>query len=96
MRHFVTKDMGEPKYFLGTEVAHQKYIYFFHNLSMSGSSGGDMTFGGANQLPMEANVDLWLDMSHTLDDPGRFRRLIGKLIYLTVAKPDNLCCWGTE
>jgi len=24
-RHFVTKDMGRPKYFLGIEVAHQKH-----------------------------------------------------------------------
>ena len=40
----------------------------------------------ANTL-METNVDLWFDDSHTLDDPGRYRRLIGKLIYLTV-RPD--------
>ena len=24
-RHFVTKDMGVPKYFLGIEIAYQKY-----------------------------------------------------------------------
>ena len=37
---------------------------------------------------MEPNVNLKFDDSHTLDDPGRYRRLIGKLIYLTVTKPD--------
>ena len=37
---------------------------------------------------MEANVDLWFDSSHTLHDPGRYRRLIEKLIYLTVTGPD--------
>jgi len=41
---------------------------------------------------MEAKVDLWFDDSHTLDDPGRYKRLIGKLIYLTVTRPDI----GTE
>ena len=25
-RHFVIKDMGRPKYFLGIEVTHQKHI----------------------------------------------------------------------
>ena len=33
-------------------------------------------------------MDLWFDDSYTLDDPGRYRRLIGKLIYLTMIKPD--------
>ena len=38
--------------------------------------------------PMETNVDLWFDDSHTLDDPGRHRRLIGKLMYFTVTGPN--------
>jgi len=38
--------------------------------------------------PMKGNVNLWFDDSHTLDDPGSYRRLIGKLIYLTVTRPD--------
>jgi len=33
-------------------------------------------------------VDLWFDDSHALDDPGRYKRLIEKLIYLTVTRPD--------
>ena len=38
--------------------------------------------------PMEVNVDLWFDDSHPLDDPGRYRRSIGKLIYLKVTRPN--------
>ena len=38
--------------------------------------------------PMEVNVNLWCDNSHLLDDPGQYRRLIGKLVYLTVIRPD--------
>jgi len=33
-------------------------------------------------------VDLWCDNSHLLDDPGQYRRLIEKLIYLIVTWPD--------
>jgi len=37
--------------------------------------------------PMKANVNLWCDGGHSLDDPGQYRRLIEKLIYLTL---DNI------
>jgi len=33
-------------------------------------------------------VNLWCDNSHLLDDPRQYRRLIGKLIYLIVIRPD--------
>jgi len=33
-------------------------------------------------------VNLWCDSNHLLDDPGQYKRLIEKLIYLTVTKPD--------
>jgi len=37
---------------------------------------------------MKVNVNLWCDDSHSLNDPGQYRRLIEKLIYLIVIKPD--------
>ena len=33
-RHFVTKDMVRPIYFLGIEIAHKNIAYFFLNKSM--------------------------------------------------------------
>jgi len=36
---------------------------------------------------MKAKVDLWFDDNHTLD-LGRYKRLIKKLIYLTVTRSD--------
>ena len=39
-------------------------------------------------------MDLWFDISHALDDPRRYRRLIGKLIYLTVARLDIIFAVG--
>ena len=38
--------------------------------------------------PVKANVDLWFDGSHTLDDSRRYKRLIEKLIFLTLTRPD--------
>jgi len=37
---------------------------------------------------MKTNVDLWLDDSHTLDDPRKYKRLIEKLIYLIINRSD--------
>jgi len=37
---------------------------------------------------MKANIDLWYDGSYLLDDPGQYRRLIEKLIYLTITRPN--------
>jgi len=48
----------------------------------------DILLTGSDSVGMEANVNLWFDDSHTLDDPERYRRLIEKLIYRTVTRPD--------
>jgi len=87
--HFVAKDMGRPKYFLGIEVAHQKHSMLLSQRKYALDLLKKIEFLGckpANTL-MEANVDLWFDNSHTLD-PGRYEKLIRKLIYLTVTRPD--------
>ena len=89
--HFVTKDMRRSKYFLGIEVAHKKTVYFFSERERKCAldlleETGFLGCKPAN-TPMEANVYLWFDDNHTLD-PGRYRRLIGKLIYLTVTRPN--------
>jgi len=36
--------------------------------------------------PIKANVNLWCDDSHPRDDPGQYKKLIDKLIYLTVTR----------
>jgi len=37
---------------------------------------------------MKANVNLWFDDSHPLDNPERYRRLVEKLIYLAIIRSD--------
>jgi hypothetical protein len=37
---------------------------------------------------MDPNVKLLLGQGEPLNDPGQYRRLVGKLNYLTVTRPD--------
>ena len=84
--HFVTKDMGKPRYFLGIEVAYQKHGLLLsqrkHTFDLLEKT--DMLECKSSSTSMKVNVDLWCDNSHLLDDPGQYRRLIEKLIYLTI------------
>jgi hypothetical protein len=38
--------------------------------------------------PMETNIKLGIDNGETLSDIGQYQRMVGKLIYLTVTRPD--------
>ena len=89
-RHFVTKDMEHPKYFLGIEVAHQEHSILLSQWKYALNLLKEACLLGCKSatIPMEANVDLWFDDSHALDDPGRYRRLIEKLIYTTITRPN--------
>jgi len=66
-RYFVTNDMGRPKYFLGIEVAHQKLSVILSQRKYALDLLEETWFLGCKptNTPMEANVDLWLDDSHT-------------------------------
>jgi len=85
----VTKDIGRPKYFLEIEVARQKLNILLSQRKYALDLLEEVGVLGCNPAatPIEGNVDLWFDDNHALD-LGRYRRLIGKLIYPTVTKPD--------
>ena len=38
--------------------------------------------------PMEPNLKLMPDEGDFVDDPDTYRRLVGKLIYITITQPD--------
>ncbi|XP_061357912.1 TMV resistance protein N-like [Gastrolobium bilobum] len=84
---FKIKDSGPLKYFLGIEIARSKESilrkYTLDLLSESGLSGSK-----PSNSPIEQNLCLALDDGPVFDNPERYRRLIGKLIYLTITRPD--------
>ena len=86
---FHTKDLGELKYFLGVEVMRSKKgillsqrKYVLDLLTETGKLGAKPC-----SAPMTPNLQLTED-GELFDDPEKYRRLVGKLNYLTVTRPD--------
>ena len=86
---FQTKDLGMLNYFLGVEVMRSKQglllsqrKYVLDMLSKTGKLGSKPC-----STPMAPNVELTKE-GELFEDPERYRRLVGKLNYLTITHPD--------
>ncbi|XP_022843189.1 uncharacterized protein LOC111366719 [Olea europaea var. sylvestris] len=84
------QDLGKLKYFLGIEVArsNSKIVisqrhYALQLLADSGYLDCKLT-----NTPMDPKVTLNIHDGDLLPDASSYHRLIGKLIYLTISRPD--------
>ena len=89
-KYFHTKDLGALRYFLGIEVTRSSQGVFFSQrkyildlLSETGLLGACP----ADTL-MDSTVKLDGEHGELFSDVGRYRRLVGKLIYFTITLPD--------
>lgn len=88
--HFRFKDLGKPKYFLGLEIAQnphgisicqRKYVLdLLHDTGLTGCK--------PSSILMDSNMQLQQDGSPALHDIKSYRRLIGRLLYLCITRPD--------
>jgi len=87
---FSIKDLGNLSYFLGIEVSRSKKGIFLcqrkYTLDILSDSG--MTGCRPSDFPMEQHLRLRPKDGTPLSDPTVYRRLIGRLLYLTVTRPD--------
>ncbi|CAL2263146.1 unnamed protein product [Prunus armeniaca] len=94
LKHFLgnqfrIKDLKPLKYFLGVEVARSKTgisicqrKYTLDILEEAGLLGAKLA-----KVPMNPDITL-SSTGELLKDPTRYRRLVGKLIYLTITRPE--------
>ncbi|KAL0744719.1 hypothetical protein Bca101_101224 [Brassica carinata] len=91
---FEIKYFGEMKYFLGIEICRSKEGLFMSqrkytlDLLKGASAYGDKTA----RMPMEDGYKVpregEIEDSKPFHDPKLYRKLVGKLIYLTITRPD--------
>ncbi|RVW36122.1 Retrovirus-related Pol polyprotein from transposon RE2 [Vitis vinifera] len=88
--HFQTKDLGKLKYFLGIEIAQSSFgvVLSQRKYALDILEETDMLDCKPIDTPMDPNVKLVPGQGEPLRDPGRYRRLVGKLNYLTITRPD--------
>lgn len=89
-RSFKSKDLGEINYFLGIEVSRRGEGLYLNQrkyaLDILKESG--FLLCKAAPTPIAHGSKLAKDDSHLLTDVGPYRRLEGKLLYLTATRPD--------
>jgi len=87
---FCIKDLGQFKYFLGIEVAHGSNNLFLcqrkYALEIVDECG--LLGGKPAATPLEENHKLALASGNLFKGSTQYRRLVGRLIYLTVTRPD--------
>lgn len=78
------------KYFLGIEVARNNTGIYLHQrkyvldiLKDTGQEGAKLS-----KIPLEQHHDLAADKGALFPDANQYKRLIGRLIYLTISRPD--------
>ncbi|KAL8540548.1 hypothetical protein ACS0TY_001979 [Phlomoides rotata] len=89
-RQFTIKDLGLAKFFLGVEIVQnstgthlcqRKYILdILEDVGLTGCK--------PSATPLPHGIHIQVDDGVALPDPERYRRLIGRLLYLNLTRPD--------
>lgn len=88
--HFTMKDMGPVSYFLGLEIDRSEAGFFISQRKYVMDLLKEFGMRGTTplKLPMDIHMKLTPDKGELLQDPYMYQKLLDKLIYLTITRPD--------
>ena len=89
-KHLNIRDLGTPKYFLGIEFAYKHGMLILNQCKYVLDIIEETCLLGCKpqSSPIDSKPQFWDSTSPPLTDANIYRRLVGKLIYLTVTRPD--------
>ncbi|GJR21352.1 uncharacterized mitochondrial protein-like protein [Tanacetum coccineum] len=89
-KEFNIKDLGSLNYYLGIEILRNStgliMTQWKYTLKLLQSAG--LLNVKPSSIPFDPIIKLNHDDGEPLDDPSQYRTLVGKLIYLTITRPD--------
>ena len=87
---FTMKDLGLARYFLGIEIARSSTGNFLNQrkyiLDILADAG--LTAAKPAKFPMAKGLKLSAETGVLLEDPEFYRKIFGRLLYLTLTRPD--------
>ena len=84
------KELGSLKYFLGLEIARVAtgIVLSQRHYTLQLLEDTGLLAAKPVSIPMDPTVRLTVHEGELLSDPSQYRRLVGRLIYLTLSRPD--------
>ncbi|GJZ23993.1 retrovirus-related pol polyprotein from transposon TNT 1-94, partial [Tanacetum coccineum] len=91
-KKFTIKDLGLAIYFLGIELCNTTHGTYLHQMKyvLDLLKDAGLTAAKPTPFPLPQNLKLALNKGNPIADAKSYKRLVGRLLYLSMTRPDIL------